>query len=68
MGARWPPLFYHLYAHSETSTLWMTNLEAGGYNPYPFLKGSVAILIAEALANWLWYSRFDNSVKPQLEK
>ena len=57
------PWFYHLYAHSETSTLWITNLEGAGYNPVPFLEGSLVLVVIEVIAYWLWYSKFDKQAK-----
>ena len=53
------PWFYHLYAHSETSTLWITNLEGAGYDPVPYLKISTVVLLMEVVAYGLWYSKFD---------
>lgn len=53
------PMFYHLWAHSETSTLWITNLEQSGYEPFAALKVASVVLVVETVGYWLWYSRFD---------
>ncbi len=62
------PMFYHLWAHSETSTLWITNLNQGGYEPIAALRVAGVLLILEILAYWTWYSRFDKSTKVQASK
>ena len=62
------PMFYHLWAHSETSTLWITNLNQGGYEPIAALRVAGVLLILEILAYWIWYSRFDKSTKVQVGK
>ena len=58
------PMFYHLWAHSETSTLWINNLNQGGYEPVAALKVAGAVLVVEVISYWLWYSRFDKKAKP----
>lgn len=57
------PWFYHLWAHSETSTLWITNLNEGGYEPVAALRVAGVLLIIETAAYWLWYSKFDQQTK-----
>jgi hypothetical protein len=55
------PMFYHLWAHSETSTLWITNLNQGGYEPFAALRVAGILLVLEIISYWLWYSRFNTS-------
>ena len=62
------PLFFNLLTHSETSALWLNNLNQGGYEPVAALRVAGAVLVAEIIAYWQWYSRFDKSATAQPEK
>ena len=53
------PLFFDLLVHSETSTLWLTNLNQGGYEPVAALRVAGIILIVEIFAYWWWYSKVE---------
>ncbi len=53
------PFLANVLVHSDRTTLWLTNLSRSGYYPGLGMAALVVLLAIEILANWIWYSRFE---------
>ncbi|MCM1983992.1 hypothetical protein [Lyngbya confervoides] len=58
------PWLYHLMVHSERTTLWMQNLQAGGYHPEPGLMAGAILLPLEMVGNWWWSTQVEPHQTP----
>ncbi len=56
------PAIANLVVHSDRTALWLNNLARGGYHPLLGTAACVGLIAAEALANWIWYSRYDGKI------